>query len=221
MTRACRDRNGAEDALGIERSPLQHLHAAHRAAGDAKQLVDAQPVDQHGLGAHHVADRHQRQVEAVGLSGYRIDRRRPRRAHAAADHVRADDEIAVGVDRPPGTDHGFPPAGLAGQRMTIGDMLVAGERMTDEHGVRFRRVERPIGLVGDRQRRERHARIHQERLTVSELGDKAVRRIGFALRRAARHDKGIGFVQHALTGCRSIFRTYCPFCRRSVPNVKA
>ncbi len=49
------DRHGGEDALGIARRPLQHQHAAHRAAGDAEQAVDAEVVEEHRLGAHHVA----------------------------------------------------------------------------------------------------------------------------------------------------------------------
>jgi hypothetical protein len=36
--------------------PFQHLHPAHRAAGHAEQLVDAQVVDQLDLRPHHVAD---------------------------------------------------------------------------------------------------------------------------------------------------------------------
>ena len=73
--------------------------------------------------------------EAVGLAGLRIDRGRAGRAHAAADHVRADDEIALGVDRLAGADHGLPPAGLAGHRMHAGDVLVAGQRVADQHRI--------------------------------------------------------------------------------------
>ena len=65
------DRHGGEDALRIERRPLQHLHAAHRAAGDAEQRVDAEMVDQHGLRPHHVADGDDRQIEPVGPAGRR------------------------------------------------------------------------------------------------------------------------------------------------------
>ena len=37
----------------------------------------------------------------------------------------------LGVERTAGADQGFPPAGLAGHRMDIGDMLIAGQRMAD------------------------------------------------------------------------------------------
>ena len=59
----------------------------------------------------------------------------PGRAHAAADHVRADDEIALGVDRLARPDHRLPPARLAGHRMHVGDVLVAGQRVADQHRV--------------------------------------------------------------------------------------
>ena len=93
------------------------------------------------------------------LAGRRIGRGRPGRAHAAAEHIRADDEIAVGVDRLAGADHGLPPAGLAGDRMDVGDMLVAGQRVADQHRVGRVGVERAVGLVGDLERataRRRH-----------------------------------------------------------------
>ena len=74
----------------------------------AEQLLDAEMVEQHRLRAHHVADGDDREVEPIGLAGRRIGRGRAGRAHAAADHVGADDEVAVGVDRLAGADHARP-----------------------------------------------------------------------------------------------------------------
>ena len=54
---------------------------------------------------------------AIGLAGRRVDRRRAGRAHAAAEHVGADDEVAIGVDRPARADQRRPPARLAGDRI--------------------------------------------------------------------------------------------------------
>src|SRR5215470_1468493 len=53
--------------------------------------------------------------------------------HAAADHVHADDEVALGIDRAARPDHRLPPAGLLGDRMDVGDVLVASKRMADQH----------------------------------------------------------------------------------------
>ena len=55
----------------VARGPLQHLHAAHRAADHAEQLVDAEMVDQAHLRVHHVADGDDGKVEAPGLAGLR------------------------------------------------------------------------------------------------------------------------------------------------------
>ena len=57
------DRHRREHAVGIARRPLQHLHAAHRAADDAEQLLDAEMIDQQLLRPHHVADRDDREIE--------------------------------------------------------------------------------------------------------------------------------------------------------------
>ena len=114
-------------------------------------------------------------VETVGPPGGRIDRARPGRAHAAADHVGAEHEIAVGVDRLAGADHGLPPAGLAGDGMDVGDVLVAGQRMTDENEIRLAGVERAVGLVGDGERararrRNRAAAARRRKCTISLCG---------------------------------------------------
>ena len=92
---AGRDRQCREDPLGIGSRPLQDLHAADRSAGDREERLDAEPVEQLRLRPHHVADGDHRQVEGVGLAGFGIDRGRAGRAHAAAEHVRADEEVTA------------------------------------------------------------------------------------------------------------------------------
>jgi hypothetical protein len=69
VARRAGQRQGGEDALGIARGPLQHLHAAHRAAGDRKQRSDAEMIEQHRLGAHHVADGNDRKIEPPRRAG--------------------------------------------------------------------------------------------------------------------------------------------------------
>src|SRR6185437_15114068 len=58
--RAAQAMGTAAHTIGIGRGPLQHLHAAHRAANHTEQLVDAQMLDQPLLRPHHVSDRDQR-----------------------------------------------------------------------------------------------------------------------------------------------------------------
>ncbi len=142
-------RDGREDAVGITRRPLQHLHAAHRAADHAEQLVDAQVVQQHGLGIHHVADGDDGEAQAIGFAGGRIGFGRARRAHAAAQHIGADHEESIGVDDLARAHGGQPPARLAGHRMGIRHMLVHGERVADQDGVRLLGIQMPIGRIGD------------------------------------------------------------------------
>ena len=84
-----------------------------------------------------------------GLPVFGLVEAGPGGAHAGADHVRADHEIALGVDRLAGADHGLPPAGLLRDRMHVGDVLVAGERVADQHRIAALGVERAVGLIGD------------------------------------------------------------------------
>ena len=178
MPRAAGDRQRREHAFGIGRGPLQRLHAAHRAADHAEQRLDAEAIEQHGLRAHHVGNGDDRKIQPPQFAGGRIGRGRPGRAHAAADHVGADDEVAVGIERAAGTDHGFPPARLAGHRMHVGDMLIAGQRMADQNGVGAVGIELAIGLVGDLERREIDAAIELQRLVGAERRHQRTRMIG-------------------------------------------
>ena len=163
------DRQRREHALRISGGPLQHLHAAHRSADHAEQCFDPQPVEQHGLRADHVGNGDERKIQPPGLAGGRIGRGRTGRSHAAADHIRTDDEVFVGIERTAGTDHDFPPAGLAGQRMRIGDVLIEGQRVADQNGVGAVGVQFAIGLIGDLERREIDAAIEPQRLVHAEL----------------------------------------------------
>ncbi len=168
------DRHGGEDALGIGRGPLQHLHPAHRAADDAEELLDAEMVDEALLRPHHVGDGDEREGQAPGLAGRRIDLGRAARSHAAAEHVGADEEIAFGVEHLAGPDENVPPAGLAGDRVRLGDILVAGQGMADEDRVGAVGVELAIGLIGDRigrqARRRRRAPAARPRSGESPAG---------------------------------------------------
>ncbi len=143
---------------------MQHLHAAHRAADHGKELLDAERVDELLLRAHHVADGDDRKAEIPRAAGGGIELGRAGRAHAAADDIGADEEIALGVEHLAGADENVPPAGLAGHRMRLGDILVAGQRMADQDRVRAVGIELTVGLVCDVIGGESLAGIERERL---------------------------------------------------------
>ena len=77
-----------------------------------------------------------------------IERERAGGAHAAAQHVDADDEVARRIEHLARADQALPPAFLAGDGMLLGDELVERQRMADQDGVRLVGVERAVGLVG-------------------------------------------------------------------------
>ena len=149
MPRRGGDRHGGRHPFGVTGRPRQHLHAAHGAADDAEELVDAEMIDQRHLRLHHVADGDDGKIQAPGFAGLGIDAGRSRRAHAAAEHVGADDKEAVGVDGLARSHHRLPPAGLAGNGMWARDVLVAGQGMRDENGIRLRPIQDAVGLVGN------------------------------------------------------------------------
>ncbi len=89
----------AGHCVRIARGPGQRHVPAQRPADHGQQPLDAQVVDQPPLHLDDVADGDQREIGAVGAAGGRVDAVGPGRAAAAAQDVRADDEVAVGVDR--------------------------------------------------------------------------------------------------------------------------
>ena len=102
---------------------------------------------------------------AVRLAGGGVLRGRPGAPAAAADHVGADDEVLVGVESLAGTDHHVPPArALVVGAVQPGDVGVAGEGVGDEDGVVLALVQRAVGLVGERERRQRAAPFEGELL---------------------------------------------------------
>ena len=155
----------APDARGIRNGPLEGLHSAHAAADDGQQRVDPEAVEQEPLRLDHVRDGQHRELEAEGLAGLRVDGGGAGAALAAADHVGAEEEVLVRVEGAAGPDGLVPPAGLFIRgRVAPGDVGVAGEGVEDQDGVAAVGVERPVGLVGDRERgRQRRPALQLER----------------------------------------------------------
>ena len=100
------------DPLRERDRPLEHLHAAHRAADHGVPAADAEVVGQPGLGAHHVADGDDREAAAVRAAVDRVRRRRAGGALAAAEHVDCTPRTSGRCRWPgPGPTDALPPAG--------------------------------------------------------------------------------------------------------------
>ena len=113
---------------------------------------DLQVLDQPFLGGHHVADGHHRKFQAVGLAGGRVGAGRPGGSPAAADDVRTDHPVAVGVEGLARSDHAVPPAAVAVVRVVnAGGVVVARQGVADQDGVGTR-------FVGLRRRSRRRCR---------------------------------------------------------------
>ena len=65
-------------------------------------MADVEVVEQGFLRDDDVADRDVRKIGAIGFAGLRVDAAGIGRAKGRPEHVRADDEQFVGVDRLPG-----------------------------------------------------------------------------------------------------------------------
>ena len=99
MARGAGDRHGGEHALGIARRPLQHLHAAHRAADHAEQVGRCRGDRAAAPGrapCRRSVTTGKRRFHGWPVAGSIVER--PGRAHAAAQHVGADDEVARRIE---------------------------------------------------------------------------------------------------------------------------
>ncbi len=163
--------------LRVHDGPLQRLHPAHRATDHGMPAADAERVGHDGLAPDHVADGHDREPRGV-RAAVRMGRGGPGGALAAAQHVDADDEPAVEVDPPAGTDGTVPPTGGCMSRFqAAGGVAVAGEGVADQHGVRCVGVQRAEGLVGDRGIVEQRTAFQREGPAGAEGSDPAPARI--------------------------------------------
>ncbi len=168
-----RRRRQHDKPLAIARpldADLQRLHPAHRAADRAVEFFHPQRVEPDFLRAHHVADADKRKRHPKRPPRRGIERRRPAGALAAARDVGTEDEKFVRVHRLARADQVVPPAGLAvGRRVAAGTMVVAAERVADEHGVVAGGVEPAVSLVAQREAGECLPALEGERLRADEI----------------------------------------------------
>ena len=134
------DGDGCQRPFGIARGELQRLHRAHRPTDHAKQPIYAQMVEQPDLDLHHIMDGDDREGQSPRLAGGRVDGGRAGRPHAAAQHIRAQDEIPVGIQHLTRADQMCPPARPARYWVGASGELISGQRMANQDGVRAIRV---------------------------------------------------------------------------------
>ena len=200
-----RDGNDRVHLIAVEYGPFERLHPAQGTAGNGSQPRDSQLVQQCPFGPHHVGDRDDRKVGAVGPSSRRIGGRGPCGPSAPAQQVRADDEKLVRVERLPWANHAVPPAEPAtetgipffgpkavpgafrgGRRGEPRCMGVAAERMAHQNHVVTRRREPAVGLVGNPDGIQLPSAVERERFReLEELRGNRPNRARGALRRPA------------------------------------
>jgi hypothetical protein len=165
------DGHGGKHHLRIARRPLQRLHAPHRAADDGEQPADAKVLDQPPLRAYHVTNGDRRKIGTpegsflichASAGTIVAHAARAGGAHAATEHVDADHEKPVGVDRSTSSHHQFPPTATAGDRVAFGEILIAGQGVADQDGVGCLGVERAIGAIGQTQARQMQAAVERQ-----------------------------------------------------------
>ncbi|MND96323.1 hypothetical protein D3C80_886090 [compost metagenome] len=145
----CRgDIQAVTHAIRVGDGPLQCLHAAQAATDDSSPLADSQAVGQARLAVYPVFHGQYREVGAIGLAGDGIEAAGAGTAVATAEVVQADHEEAIGIDGLAWANAAVPPARLAVVGAVVARrMMVAGQRMADQHGVAGRAVEGAIGFV--------------------------------------------------------------------------
>ncbi len=122
-------------------------------------------VQQGELRADHIEDADDGERSRVRLARRGVDRRGSRRSVAPAEHVRADDEELLRVQRAPRPDELLPPAGrwiLARRRGVRGP----GQPRVQQYRIVARGRQRPPGLVCDVKLRKRRGVGQRERLRV-------------------------------------------------------
>ena len=151
----CRQVGGAGNdqrvpcARRVGDGPLHTLHGAQAAAHHRGKLFDAEVIGETRLRVHPVLHRDHRKTRPPRHAGVRIDRQRPGGAMTAAEIVHAHHKKPVGIQRLVRADHVVPPADVVRLvRIHARHVVRRVERMTDQHRVRARSVERAVGFVG-------------------------------------------------------------------------
>mmetsp|Transcript_3964 Transcript_3964/g.6232 ORF Transcript_3964/g.6232 Transcript_3964/m.6232 type:complete len:283 (+) Transcript_3964:426-1274(+) len=123
-----------------QQQPLQRLHAAQGAADHRLDAPHPQALNHRQVHAHGVPHGHRAEVAPVGLASVRVCAGVVCAPVAARDHVRADHEVLVGVERLPRPQKASPPA----FKVCIPCQCVA-----HNHGIVFLLVQGAPGFVAN------------------------------------------------------------------------
>ena len=170
-----RDRNDRADAVREHDRPLEHHHPAHRSAHRGEPRLDAEVIREGRLRADPVADRDHGKARCIRLTVVGMRRRRAGGALASTEHIRAHDEVLVGVEHSPRPDQPAPPAGSGVPlHRRAGGVAVAGQRVTDEHRIAGIGSECAPRLVCERDVAQRTTALEHERAVAGDGDEPAM-----------------------------------------------
>ena len=154
-------RERAPHTGGVVGGPLEDLVAAHRTADHAAKDLHLEPVHEALLNLDDIGHGDCGKISPVAMAAFRVDAVGPGGPATTAKDVRADHEVALGIDGLAGPDHGIPPAGGIGGVVSR-DVGIAAERVADEDGVVAGAVELSVGFVDDGNFRQVAAELEAE-----------------------------------------------------------
>ena len=161
------DHEPGAELVGVVERPLQHLHAADRAADRRERPLDAQVLQQPPVHRDEVAHGAEREAQAVRLAAGRVDRAtgpvvpwQPPSRFAQTTNSRS---VSSGLPGPIRLSHQPRRVGVA---VVAGRVRVARQRVADEDAVGRARVELAVGLVGDLDGGQLLAGLEHERVAL-------------------------------------------------------
>ena len=149
--------------------PFQRLHTAHGAARYAQQTFNPQRIHQHFLQPDHIPNREHGKRHRIGEARRGVNGTRPGSSLTPTQHIRANDEIAVGIESFSRPDHVVPPAWPARFVANAGGMGVARESVGDEYCVRTQVVQLPPCFIGNFNRRKTGPAFERDTVELSQL----------------------------------------------------